>query len=821
MKFSRIGAVDIGAIEKYFAFSMNVSLMLAVLFLQFLIGEAAIAATDQLNVEPQFRKDLISRKVRVGLYENKPKIYTGEAGVASGIFPDILEEIARKEKWQLSYVPCEWVGCLDALEKGRIDLMPDVAFTPDRNDQFDFHTEEVVGSWSAVYAKSRKQMSKIADLNGRRIAVLEGSIQQTILEQMVGGFGFQVTFIEAKSFEEAYSLMANGAADAVVSNHFFGDYFHQQYGLEKTPIVFNPVSLYFATASGANPDLLKAIDYHLRVMKSEPGSVYYKALVRWMEEPTVVIVPPYLIWIIGGVSGLLVLAFMFILLLRWQVRVGTRHLAKANEMLRDSEKMFRDLFHQHAAVKLLIDPDTGNIVEANEAAEKFYGWSREQLRRMRIQDINTLSPEQVKAEKEKAKNLQRIHFEFRHRLANGSVKDVGVFTTKIDIQGKPLLHSIIHDITERKRAEEALQRSQQLFSSLFRTNPAATILSELVDGRCVDANEAYAKLVGYTREELIGKTTVGLNIWISAEERQRVVTELPQKDHLENVELTLRKKNGDIINTVASGEVFTPGGQRHMLFFFFDITERKKAEKVLQERTLELQHLTETLEERVKERTAELADLTSRLVSAHEDERKRVSYDLHDNVWQTLLTIWFEIERLFSDQEDWAALRDKSKQVMTNIVSLVGKIRSMQGDLWPYVLDDIGLAATIDWYCREFEKNHSGLSIEIKNDLTDGEVPSSAKIVIYRIMQETLDNVAKYSQASRVTLHLKKREDGMEFTLEDNGIGFDPEETIVKRAPLGGLGLLSIKARTELSGGVFGVESAKGKGTTVRASWPL
>jgi signal transduction histidine kinase len=185
------------------------------------------------------------------------------------------------------------------------------------------------------------------------------------------------------------------------------------------------------------------------------------------------------------------------------------------------------------------------------------------------------------------------------------------------------------------------------------------------------------------------------------------------------------------------------------------------------------------------------------------------------------LTIRFEIERLFSGQEDWAALRGKANNVTTNIVGLVGKIRSMQGDLWPYVLDDIGLAATIDWYCREFEKNHPSLVIDIKSDFRDDEIPSPAKIVIYRILQETLDNVAKHSQANRVTLHLMKRDHGMEFSVKDDGVGFDPEETIAKRAPWGGLGLLSIKTRTELSGGFFGVESVTGKATTVRASWPL
>ena len=145
----------------------------------------------------------------------------------------------------------------------------------------------------------------------------------------------------------------------------------------------------------------------------------------------------------------------------------------------------------------------------------------------------------------------------------------------------------------------------------------------------------------------------------------------------------------------------------------------------------------------------------------------------------------------------------------------------MQGDLWPYVLDDIGILATIEWYCREFNFSHPALSIEKHIDLAEEEIPAPIKIVIYREMQEALSNVAKHSNATHVTLSLLKKNDRIEFTVEDNGIGFDPEETVVKTSPWGGLGLLCLKARAALSGGIFGVESAKGKGTTLRASWPL
>lgn len=126
----------------------------------------------------------------------------------------------------------------------------------------------------------------------------------------------------------------------------------------------------------------------------------------------------------------------------------------AKRALRDSEDLFRAAFENHAAVKLLIDPDTGNILDANRAAVDYYGWSKDQLRTMKIWDINTLSPDEVKKEMEKATTLKRIYFEFRHRRADGSIRDVAVFSNNITTKDKAILHSIIHDITDRKEMEQ-------------------------------------------------------------------------------------------------------------------------------------------------------------------------------------------------------------------------------------------------------------------------------------------------------------------------------------------------------------------------------
>ena len=219
-----------------------------------------------------------SRVVRAGVYQNKPKIFTDEKGRPSGILIELLDEMAAQEGWTLAYVTCEWADCLRALEEGRIDLMPDVAVTPERELKFDFHKTPVLESWSRIYASARMPIYRTSELNGKRVAVLKGSIQQTAFEQMMRGFGYQATIVPTNSLEEAFTLAANGSVDAAIANYQFGDYFYQEYGLVKTTVVFNPSTLYYATAKGRNHDLLDAIDRNLNQWLRQPSSPYYATL---------------------------------------------------------------------------------------------------------------------------------------------------------------------------------------------------------------------------------------------------------------------------------------------------------------------------------------------------------------------------------------------------------------------------------------------------------------------------------------------------------------------------------------------------------------
>lgn len=222
------------------------------------------------------------------------------------------------------------------------------------------------------------------------------------------------------------------------------------------------------------------------------------------------------------------------------------------------------------------------------------------------------------------------------------------------------------------------------------------------------------------------------------------------------------------------------------------------------------------LEEELRKSENRLRLLSSRLLTAQEAERKRIAREIHDSIGQTLSAIKFGLESKLSQMGSGASSPGVSVE---NIISLVQKgieeSRRIQMAMRPSVLDDLGIIATIGWFTREFQKVYSHISVEKQISVEENETPDSLKTVLFRVMQEAMNNVAKHSKADLIHLSLRKMERRIEFSIEDNGGGFDPQG--IKQ----GLGLTSMRERTELSGGIFTIESIPGKGTTIRATWPI
>jgi signal transduction histidine kinase len=279
------------------------------------------------------------RIVKVGVYENAPKIFISESGKPAGIFIDIIEEIAKGEGWELSYVPGAWAEGLDRLAKGEIDLMPDVAYTSEREEDYAFHKVPVLSTWSQVYARKGSGIRSILDLRGKRITVLERSVQESAFARLSSDFELGATLIPVADYNTIYEMVLKNEADAAISNRFHGLMHAKQVGLEDTTIVFQPASLFFAAPMNAPGQLLDAIDVHLFNLKNDSQSMYYESLKRWTSEEVRFKFPAWL-QVLGLVVGMvLLMSLVGSAVLKHQVNVRTLELQQAN---REMEQRIAD-----------------------------------------------------------------------------------------------------------------------------------------------------------------------------------------------------------------------------------------------------------------------------------------------------------------------------------------------------------------------------------------------------------------------------------------------------------------------------------------------
>jgi len=271
------------------------------------------------------------RIVRVGVYENAPKVFTNPSGKPSGIFIDVIEHIAKIEGWKLEYVAGTWAEGLDRLGRGEIDLMPDVAYTAEREKQFSFHKTQVLSSWFQAYALKGSGIQSILDLNGKRIAILEKSVQQEAFIRFSKGFGLNVHLIAVPDYQAMFEMVARGDADAAVTNQFYGTMHARKYGLADTAVVFEPSALFFAAPKNASSQLLAAIDRQLLDMKKDSQSMYYRSIKRWTSEEVRFKLPVWL-HIFGLVLGIVLLMSLGgSIVLKRQVNARTHELQRINQ----------------------------------------------------------------------------------------------------------------------------------------------------------------------------------------------------------------------------------------------------------------------------------------------------------------------------------------------------------------------------------------------------------------------------------------------------------------------------------------------------------
>ena len=219
--------------------------------------------------------------LRVGVYDNAPKLMMGSDGRLSGILGELLQAMADEERWQLIPVSCSWEQCLSLLEQQRIDLLPDVGLTPERSFRFAFHRRPALHSWSQAFSPADGTYTSPLQLDGKRIATLGSSIHQSYIVQLASGFGLSIDVIGVDSFESAFASVLAGEADLAVVNHLYGNFHAERFGLQPTAIVFQPVGLFYAAPRDSGQAILARIDHWLEHWSEDSGSPFYKVMQRW------------------------------------------------------------------------------------------------------------------------------------------------------------------------------------------------------------------------------------------------------------------------------------------------------------------------------------------------------------------------------------------------------------------------------------------------------------------------------------------------------------------------------------------------------------
>ena len=404
------------------------------------------------------------------------------------------------------------------------------------------------------------------------------------------------------------------------------------------------------------------------------------------------------------------------------------------------------------------------------------------------------------------KTKQPITVEHIHYNEEGDPGNVEVHACPVfDSEGN--VSQIIEysfDTTERKQAEEALRESEEFSSSLLSNTPHPIIVIN-PDTSVRYVNPSLERLTGFGSEEIIGRKAP--YPWWTAETLQQTDDSFREALHrgANRARELFKKKNGERFRVeITSISVKRDREIKYYLANWTDITERERSLEALMESERQLRFLS------------------SQLLTAQENERKRISQELHDGIGQTLSAIKFGLEDSLNQRSK--AISSPDREALEAIISMVKngveEVRRICTDLRPSLLDDLGLLATISWFCREFQAIYSGIRIEKRIEIQENEMSDALKTVIYRVLQEALNNIAKHSSADFVHFSLRIKEGSIVLSIKDNGLGFDLKDRLSAESLKRGLGIASMKERAKLSGGSLSIESMRGEGTTVQALWP-
>jgi PAS domain S-box-containing protein len=364
------------------------------------------------------------------------------------------------------------------------------------------------------------------------------------------------------------------------------------------------------------------------------------------------------------------------------------------------------------------------------------------------------------------------------------------------------INGVLFDITIRKKAEELLRSAQERLHFLVSSSPAVVYSCKPEgDFGATFISDNVTALLGYEPQEFLQNPGFWLRN-IHLEDKIGIYSEFPRvlEQGSLSLEYRFRHKNGsyrwlrDDLRLVRDAQ----GNPLEIVGSMTDITERKLAE------------------EKVRESEKKLRFFASQVMNAQEQERKRISRELHDELGQEILFLKMQLRSLREKLNVGEALEPEDwHQVLSYVDDMVEDVRRLSRDLSPAILEDLGLSAALRRLVREFAQRYSTIKLHARLDNIDEVLDPGAHINVYRIFQESLTNVAKHSFATRVSVKVKRLKNRVFFQVLDNGQGFDARRNLTQEPGSRGLGLAAMEERVRMLGGAITIRSQPGAGTDI------
>lgn len=426
-------------------------------------------------------------ELRVGVYDNPPLSLMQE-GEATGFAIDILQEVAKKEGWNLTYQPCAWDECLAMLEAGDIDLLTPIAYSEERAQRFDFNQQTILNNWGTLYVSKNSDVMSVVDLQGKTVAALQEDIYTPALADLLSQFNIRVNWVYVEDYEATMLAVENGTADVAVVNRLFALRNAVRHpSLRATGILFHPIEVRVAATKGRHQSVLAAFDRDLKAMQDDPNSPYYMALEIWLGNSVLVKAPPYLL---RALSMLAILASLLIGGAYWL----QRQVQQRTKQLRKSEARWRVLVEEAADPILLISRD-GRILDANPAACQALGYTYEALRQQPVTHVEeTLTDPAVAKEMwRQLQSGQTTTMIGRAVRADGSTFPVEARLSLVEHEGETAWLAVARDITERLQIQQTLEKHNRELELLRQASLRLT--SELSLSVVLDAMLEYALIL--------------------------------------------------------------------------------------------------------------------------------------------------------------------------------------------------------------------------------------------------------------------------------------------------------------------------------------